>query len=102
MLGSNCPLPIEVLAFGAHVTGRALERLGLSGPFRAGPGGRVYLTDNGNPVIDARLPPETELERLCDRLGGTPGVVGHGLFLTEADEVIVEETEGGPVCVRRR
>jgi ribose 5-phosphate isomerase A len=61
-----------------------------------------YRTDNGNPVIDAPLAADTDLESLRAALDAIPGVVGHGLFLTEADEVIIEEGERGRVTTIRR
>ena len=89
-LGATAPLPIEVLRFGLAATRRALRALGLDGPLRGG----EYLTDDGNPVIDALLPAGLELEPLAAALDQTPGVVGHGLFLREADLVLVEDAEG--------
>lgn len=96
-LGKSVPLPIEVMRFGFTATVRHLSDLGLRGPVRRGDGGADYITDNGNPVIDAALPAEVELEDLRIRLDELPGVVGHGLFLTEAHEVIVEEEEQGVI-----
>jgi len=89
-LGSSVPLPIEVLRSGLAGTRRALYDLGLEGPVRGGD----YETDAGNPVVDVRLPAGVDLERLAMALDRMPGVVGHGLFLTEADVVLVEDTEG--------
>jgi ribose 5-phosphate isomerase A len=89
-LGEGAPLPIEVLRFGLAATRRALRALGLDGPLR----GDGYLTDDGNPVIDAPLPAGLELEPLTAALDQTPGVVGHGLFLSEADLVLIEDAAG--------
>jgi ribose 5-phosphate isomerase A len=89
-LGSTGPLPIEVMRFGLAAARRALRALGLDGGLR----GAGYLTDDGNPVLDAALPGGLELTSLADALDRMPGVVGHGLFLTEADLVLVEDEQG--------
>lgn len=89
-LGTAAPLPVEVLRFGLAATRRALRALGLDGPLR----GNGYLTDDGNPVIDASLPAGVDLARLAAALDQVPGVVGHGLFLTEADVLLIEDAHG--------
>ncbi len=89
-LGEAAPLPIEVLRFGLAATRRALRELGLDGPLRGG----GYETDDGNPVVDALLPASVDLAQLATELDRTPGVVGHGLFLTEADVVLIEDRHG--------
>jgi len=94
-LGEKAPLPIEVMEFGFASVRAALERAGLQGPRRAREDGSVYRTDNGCAVIDAPLPMGADAERIDALLGATPGVVGHGLFLSEADVVLIEDQVGG-------
>jgi ribose 5-phosphate isomerase A len=89
-LGAAVPLPIEVLRFGLAATRRALGELGLDGEVR----GAGYTTDDGNPVVDASLSAGVDLARLATALDQTPGVVGHGLFLTEADVLLIEDPHG--------
>ena len=89
-LGEAAPLPIEVLRFGLAATRRALRELGLDGPLR----GAGYETDDGNPVVDAPLPAGVDLAQLATALDETPGVLGHGLFLTEADVLLIEDPQG--------
>jgi ribose 5-phosphate isomerase A len=89
-LGETVPLPIELMRFGLAATRRALSGLGLEGALRGG----GFLTDDGNPVLDAPLPPGLELAPLAEALDRLPGVVGHGLFLSEADLVLVEDEPG--------
>ena len=92
-LGQTAPVPIEVLAFGLAATLRALRDLGLSPSRRAGD------TDDGNPIVDAPLVGDPAA--VAAALDATPGVVGHGLFLDEADAVLVEDA-GGAVSRRVR
>lgn len=93
-LGEGAPLPVELMRFGLASTRRALRKLGLDGPLRSKEGGGDYETDNGNPVIDAPLPQSLNPTALALALDETPGVVGHGLFLSEADVVLVEDEQG--------
>jgi ribose 5-phosphate isomerase A len=97
-LGEKAPLPIEVMEFGFASVRAALEREGLKGPRRTREDGSVYRTDNGCAVIDAPLAPGADAGRIDALLGATPGVVGHGLFLIEADVVLIEDQAG---AVRR-
>lgn len=89
-LGEAAPLPIEVLRYGLAATRRALRGLGLDGPLR----GDEYETDDGNPVVDVPLPAGVDLAHLATALDEMPGVVGHGLFLTEADVLLIEDPQG--------
>jgi ribose 5-phosphate isomerase A len=93
-LGEKAPLPVEVLRFGMASTVRALRKLGLQGPVRQKAGGGDYETDNGNPIIDAPLPVGLDPGHLAAALDATPGVIGHGFFLNEADVVLAEDEEG--------
>lgn len=97
-LGEKCPLPIEVMEFGYASVRAALERAGLRGPRRLRDDGSPYRTDNHCAVIDAPLPDGADPRAIDALLGGTPGVVGHGLFLSEADVVLIEDGAG---AVRR-
>jgi len=93
-LGEHAPLPIEVLRFGLASTRRALSKLGLEGALRLAGNGSDYETDNGNPVIDAPVPAGADPEQLARALDALSGVVGHGLFIDEADLVLSEDAQG--------
>lgn len=100
-LGTCAPLPVEVRADRLDAVTESLSAWGLIGPVRIDPAGARYRTDGGNPVLDLRLPEGLDLEALGDRLDTLPGVVGHGLFLREADEVLVEDEHGHVTRLRR-
>jgi ribose 5-phosphate isomerase len=89
-IGARCPLPIAVMAYGLASTRNALRHIGLNGVLRRDMDGKMFLTDNGNLVLDATLSGEEDLMELCDELNSIPGVVDHGLFLDEADEILIE------------
>ncbi len=93
-LGIGHALPIEVLACGLASIEDRLSRLGLRGRARQDDAGELFLTDLGNPVIDAPVPDDIDVTDLGALLDSIPGVVGHGLFLSEADAVFVEDETG--------
>ena len=93
-LGVKFPLPIEVMEFGLASLRRQLRALGLDGPLRRAAGGALYETDNGNRIIDAPLSADADLAALATSLDGLPGVIGHGLFMTEADILLIEDETG--------
>jgi ribose 5-phosphate isomerase A len=93
-LGEKAPLPIEVLASDLAAVRQTLRTIGLEGPIRLKADGTPYKTDNGNPVIDAPLPSDLDVVQLGARLDKLSGVVGHGLFLTEANDVLIEDADG--------
>ena len=88
------PLPIEVLHFGLSSITAQIECFGLSCKLRQVEDGTPVLTDNGHVILDAAMPAEVDVESLCVTLDSTPGVVGYGLFLDEADVVFIENDQG--------
>lgn len=94
-LGERATLPVAVLAFGLASTRASLRRLGLNGVVRRTLDGHLFLTDNGTLIVDVTLDdPNLDLDALSAEIDRIPGVMDHGLFLTEADEVLVETTGG--------
>ena len=83
-------LPVEVLPFArAFVLGR-LASLSQSIELRGGGG---YRTDNGNLVADLSGWEASDAERLAAELQAIPGVVGHGLFLTEVSAAYIAKAD---------
>jgi ribose 5-phosphate isomerase A len=99
-LGQTAALPIEAERSSTALVRAAIADLGLLAEVRRDDEGSEFRTDGGNPVLDAVLP-ETDLAALATLLDATAGVVGHGLFLDEADLVLVED-EHGQVSRRSR
>ncbi|MEQ9097333.1 MAG: ribose-5-phosphate isomerase RpiA [Phycisphaerales bacterium] len=99
-LGERTPLAIAVMAFGLASIRANLRTLGLSGVLRRSMDGTLYVTDNGNLILDVQLHGGSSnddghnYERLAAALNNTPGVIEHGLFLTEATEVLVRRDDG--------
>jgi ribose 5-phosphate isomerase A len=99
-LGQRTTLAVGVLAFGLASVRQRLRDLGLHGVVRRTLDGHLFLTDNGSLIIDVTLE-DRDPEELDCALNCIPGVIDHGLFLTEADEVIVE-TGGGRALERMK
>jgi ribose 5-phosphate isomerase A len=99
-LGERTPLAVAVMAFGLASIRANLRTLGLSGVLRRSMDGTLYVTDNGNLILDVQLHGGAtnddghNYERLAAALDRTPGVIDHGLFLAEATEVLVKRDDG--------
>ncbi len=92
-IGERTTLPIAVLAFGLASVRAELRNLGLNGVCRRTIKGELFLTDNGNMVIDVVLG-EHDLSEMAAAINDIPGAIDHGLFLTEADEILIERDSG--------
>jgi ribose 5-phosphate isomerase A len=87
-LGSRGKLPVEVTPFALPLCERRLRQLGCQPvPYREGDG--LFVTDNGNHILDCRIAPIVDAPRLEIDIRAIPGVVGSGLFLGMADTVLV-------------
>lgn len=93
-VGVSCPLPIAVMAYGVASTRKALRHIGINGVIRQDMDGRLFLTDNGNLVLDATINGLENLPELAMELNDIPGVIDHGLFIDEADSILIENEDG--------
>lgn len=86
------PVPLETLPFaGAFVAARAAG-LGAEPVVRRDAAGTPVRSDQGNLLIDCRFAAIADPERLGAQLSAIPGVLGHGLFLSEISALYVGET----------
>jgi len=100
-LGERGRLPVEVVPFGVAFVGRVLSKLGIPGELRRSADGEPVLTDNGNPILDARVQAIDDPAGLDARLTSLPGVVGTGLFIGLASAVIIDDAGRIEVLERR-
>lgn len=98
-LGTKAPLSACVLAFGLASVREHLRSVGLNGVVRRSMDGHLFLTDNGHLIIDFMVEDQNveELNRVLDSI---PGVMDHGIFLTECDELVIERATGLERIVR--
>jgi ribose 5-phosphate isomerase A len=89
-LGEKFAVPIEVVAPAMSSTLKRLKDMGAEPVVRTGTGkvGPV-ISDFGNLIIDARFKTIPNPANLDCELNNLPGVVGHGLFIGMANQVIV-------------
>lgn len=83
------PVPVEFLPFARAFIERRITALGGLPMLRLTEEGALYVTDQGNPVLDCGFGPIDDPDALGAALSGCPGLVGHGLFLTEIATVYV-------------
>jgi ribose 5-phosphate isomerase A len=92
-LGSRALLSVVIIPFGIASIRARLRNLGLSGVVRRNMDGEVVITDGGGVVLDMHITGRN-VEQLASDLDHICGVVDHGLFLTEADEILLEGKSG--------
>jgi ribose 5-phosphate isomerase A len=93
-LGTTKALPVEVVRFAWPATRSRLLTLLPTATLRPTPQGPPFITDEGHHLLDCALPPSADLPTLATTLKATLGVVDHGLFVTEADEVLLGHPDG--------
>lgn len=93
VLGRTFPLPVEVIPFGWNICAEALREMGFEPKLRLA-GEEIYITDEGNYILDCRVPPNSDVVALAKELNAIPGVVENGFFIGCADLVVVGTPEG--------
>jgi ribose 5-phosphate isomerase A len=93
-LGIQWPLPVEVAEFGWRSQERFLKSLGARVTLRRGDDGSPFTTDQGNLILDCDFGALSHPDELAGQLQERAGVIGHGLFLRLASDVIVGTEEG--------
>jgi ribose 5-phosphate isomerase A len=92
VLGSHGVLPVEVVPFGLAPCRRRLLALGFASEPRMHEG-RIFLSDNGNYVVDCKILPLDKPADVEQAIRAIPGVVSTGLFLGMARTVLIEKDE---------
>lgn len=89
-LGSKAPIPVEIVAWGWE---RTVHLLGKTGSIGCKPrmrrDGALFVTDNGNLIIDCHYPGIDDPHALSQAIHSIVGVVDHGMFLDLTSEVLV-------------
>ena len=86
-------LPVEVTPFALDVLTRRFEAMGLAPSLRM----RDHaprITDEGNRIVDIRIPPDRDIADVVDEIRRHAGVVESGFFPTEASEAVIASTNG--------
>jgi ribose 5-phosphate isomerase A len=92
-LGTTRALPVEIVRFAWPTTRRRLLDLLPTATLRRTPDGAPVVTDEGHHLLDCQLP-AGDLAALAAAVKSTLGVVEHGLFPDQADEVLLGQPDG--------
>jgi ribose 5-phosphate isomerase A len=95
-LGTRWALPVEVAPFGWRPELDHLASLGARVELRTAEDGAPFETDQGNYILDAGFGPIEDPAGLAARLDARAGILGHGLFLGLATDLVI----AGPGGVR--
>jgi len=95
-LGESFPVPLEVLPAAYGLVCVRIEKLGGVVTVRQGAPGKdgPVISDSGNLICDAKFPIIPDAELLSSELDAIPGLLGHGLFVNMATQVILATPSG--------
>jgi len=95
-LGEKFAVPLEILPNAIGVVTAKVEALGAKVKVRMGAPGKdgPVISDSGNIIADAKFDEIKNPQELSDKLDSITGLVGHGLFINMATQVILA-TENG-------
>jgi ribose 5-phosphate isomerase A len=100
-LGTRGKLPVEVTPFALPLCERRLGELGCR-PVPYLQGKELFVTDNGNHILDCQIDPIPDPLRLELEIRTIPGVVGTGLFLGIAETVLVGDRDSFRLIEEKR
>jgi len=83
------PLPVEVIPFAQALVSKRITGLGAKVTLRLEPGGKPFVTDENNHILDCHFGQISDADGLARQLSDMPGVVEHGLFIGMASTVLV-------------
>ena len=88
------PLPVEVIKMALPLVEPKLAALGFTPKLRMAKDGGIYLTDEGNYILDCWSTGIAEPESTAAEIRSIVGVVEHGLFLGMATMALVGGEDG--------
>ncbi len=83
-------VPVEILPFARSFVLAAIAALGASPTLRLAAGQPVH-SDQGNLLADCGFPDLSDPAKTAVALSAIPGLLGHGLFLTEIDALYIAD-----------
>ncbi|EAA0349102.1 ribose-5-phosphate isomerase RpiA [Listeria monocytogenes] len=95
------PLPLEVIPFGWKQIERTLAKEQIQTNLRKQSNGEVYVTNNGNYILDIVNQSFTDAKMWQEKLAQIPGVVEHGLFLDYVDLIICGKANGETEIIKK-
>ncbi|EOI6974007.1 ribose-5-phosphate isomerase RpiA [Listeria monocytogenes] len=95
------PLPLEVIPFGWKQIEHTLAKEQIQTNLRKQSNGEVYVTNNGNYILDIVNQSFTDAKMWQEKLAQIPGVVEHGLFLDYVDVIICGKANGETEIIKK-
>lgn len=86
-------LPVEITPFSWQYTQRMVDKFDCTSTLRK-KDGEIYVTDNGNYILDCDFGVIENPIKLTEELNKLPGVVENGIFAEMADIVVVGYESG--------
>lgn len=93
-LGSQAPVPVEVIAFAERPVTDYLQSLGAWVEKRLDDEKRPFRTDENNIILDCTFGLITQPQQLAQAIVQQPGIVEHGLFLRMVTDVVFATPNG--------
>lgn len=93
-LGQKWAVPVEIIPFAFEVENKFLESIGAVTKLRREKNGEIYITDEGNYIIDANFGIIDNPTNLAVMLESRAGIVEHGLFIDTTALLIVSTVNG--------
>lgn len=90
-LGEKFFVPVEVLQFAEEAERKFLESLGAFVTKRLNYDGGHFITDEKNVILDCKFGILENAAKLASILNERAGIVGHGIFINLADEIVTGE-----------
>ncbi|MGK9475333.1 ribose 5-phosphate isomerase A [Melioribacter sp. OK-6-Me] len=94
-LGTNFFVPVEVLQFALESEIKFLESLGATTKIRKTEAGELFITDEGNFIVDAYFGKIDNPAELSSLLNERAGVVEHGIFLNKLVDSVYCSSDNG-------
>jgi ribose 5-phosphate isomerase A len=89
-VGSRGKLPVEVVPFALGYAERAIRALGLPATPKRNTDGSLFVTDNGNHILDVKTPGFENARDIEQKICAIPGVVDTGFFLGMAHQILIQ------------
>ena len=86
-------LPVEVTPFAREVLTKRFSEMGLEPVLRMRDGS-MRITDEGNVILDIRVPESKDIAQVVDEMRALAGVVETGFFPAEATEAVIAGATG--------
>lgn len=94
------PLPVEITPFSWQYTKKMIDKFDCSSKIRK-KDGEIFLTDNGNYILDCDFGQIDDPIKLSEELNKIPGVVENGIF-AEMAEIVIVGFDSGEVKILKK